>query len=219
MAEIKFHKAVNLPNPLNSTHDGVWFTDGVKGSFKIYIVSGGVAVPLNYDDAAVNYTAGEGIDITTGNEILITAATSTHKGGVKVRKITQEDYDALTTKDPETLYYIIDRAPDLVAVYDIITAITLNSSGSFSPNISPAIFPEIWNKTYDWDIVWRSVNGLHNLRDFFGSHIASINGVTYFGGGVDIDWTKVQLSSTSLTIPAGAKLVLRLNDKAPHYSI
>lgn len=216
MAEIKFHKALRLPNPLNSTHDGVWFTDGIKGAFKIFIVSGGVAVPLNYDDATGNYTAGEGINITPGNEILITAATPTNKGGVKVRKITQEDYDALTTKDPETLYYIIDRTPDLVAVYNVALDVPLVSSGTLTPYLDIAIFPEIWEKTYDWDIVWRDANGLHNLRDF-SNHIASIDGINYVGGGITIDWTKVTLSSSSLTIPAGAKLVLRLNDNAPTY--
>lgn len=35
MAEIKFYKVVSLPNPLNSTHDGVWFTDGIQGVFNI----------------------------------------------------------------------------------------------------------------------------------------------------------------------------------------
>lgn len=55
MSEIKFHKAEDLPNPLNSTHDGVWFTEGTKGAFKIFIVSGGVAVPLNYEDA-INFS-------------------------------------------------------------------------------------------------------------------------------------------------------------------
>lgn len=50
MSEIKFHKANALPSPLDKTHDGVWFTEGMGGSFKMYIISGGVPIPLNYDD-------------------------------------------------------------------------------------------------------------------------------------------------------------------------
>lgn len=46
MSKIKFHKANALPSFTNSTHDGVWFTEGMGGSFKIYIISGGVPIPL-----------------------------------------------------------------------------------------------------------------------------------------------------------------------------
>src|SRR5690554_5606071 len=49
MSEIKFHKANALPSPLTEADDGIWFTEGMGGSFKTYIVSGGVAVPLEVE--------------------------------------------------------------------------------------------------------------------------------------------------------------------------
>lgn len=46
MSEIKFNKADELPNPINSTHDGVWLIADGANNYKHFIISGGVVREL-----------------------------------------------------------------------------------------------------------------------------------------------------------------------------
>lgn len=84
-------------------------------------------------------TAGTGIDITN-NVISVTGGT----GGSNVVELTQAQYEALATKDPDVLYVITD-APEIsisgkadtsavTAVNDVVTAHTANTSIHVSQN-------------------------------------------------------------------------------------
>lgn len=168
MAEIKFHKADGLPSTLNSTHDGIWFILQGDRSFKAYIVSGGEAVPLNYDDG-ISYVAGEGIDITSA-VISLKEATDSEIGGTKIWKGTQAQYDAIPVKDADTLYFIEDLGGSSNMVVYNIDKDLLIPTGTFNVSIFD-VRPSGINivGAINWEITWKeSLNELHKLSNVEG---------------------------------------------------
>lgn len=204
MAEIKFHKAEELPSPLNSTHDGVWFIQEGR-TFKTFIVSDAFAFPLNYDDATGSYVAGDGIDITD-DEISLKKATDLEIGGTKIWKGTQAQYDAIPTKDVDTLYFVEDLGGSSnMAVYDIDIDLVIPSSvfdiAMFDNipagiNISGAV---------NWEITWKeSLNELKKL-----SSLANLENLYIFDNPTGLPTAKCRLRGNQKT---GSSITISKND-------
>lgn len=204
MAEIKFHKAEALPSPLNSTHDGVWFIQEGR-TFKNIIVSGGFDFPLNYDDATGNYVAGEGIDIT-GDEISLKQATDLEIGGTKIWKGTQAQYDAIPTKDADTLYFVEDLGGSSnMAVYNLDKDLVIPSS-----TFDIAMFDTIpagidISGAVNWEITWKEdlneLKKLSSLADFDNLHI--------FDNPIGLPTAKCRLRGT---YKAGSSITISKSD-------
>lgn len=170
---------------------------------------------LTINSSAGAMTAGEGIDITS-NVISLDPFTETTLGGVKVWSGTQSEYDAISTYNEETLYFVETNPVSEIAVFTVDTEHTISSDSSFSLSVSSAISSTIWNRTYDWDITWKDASGLHNLRDYQYAVLNQIYFASRNGSGdfdLSVDWR-----AGSVTIPVGAKITLHLNNDAPTFS-
>ncbi len=103
----------------------------IRQNGDIYITSGGTDIKLqdNLGGGGASYSAGTGIDITNdvisvSGVVMSSAVTSAvtsgstdvvtsggvydQLGGMKIVKLTQSAYDALTTKDASTIYFIVN---------------------------------------------------------------------------------------------------------------
>lgn len=175
MSKIKFHKANALPSPLTEADDGIWFIFQPGRTFKAFIISNGFIFPLDYEDAIVNYIAGEGINIMD-DEISLKKATDSEIGGTKIWKGTQAQYDAIPTKDVDTLYFIEDLGDSSnMVVYNIDKNLVIPPSEFNVPMFN--IIPQGINivEAVDWEITWKeSYNSLKKLSssaDFYDLQI------------------------------------------------
>lgn len=204
MAEIKFHKAEALPSSLTTAHDGIWFIQE-GGTFKPIIVSGGFDFPLNYDDATGNYTAGDGIDITD-DEISVKQATDLEIGGTKIWKGTQAQYDAIPTKDADTLYFVEDLGGSSnMAVYELDMDLVIPSAVFDIPMFDtiPAGIDIVG--AVNWEITWKeSLNELKKL-----STLANLEDLSIFDNPMGLPNYKCRLRGNQKT---GSSITISKND-------
>ncbi len=103
----------------------------IRQNGDIYITSGGTDIKLqdNLGGGGASYSAGTGIDITNdvisvsgvvmsssvtsavtsgSTDVVTSGGVYDQLGGMKIVKLTQSEYDALTTKDASTIYFIVN---------------------------------------------------------------------------------------------------------------
>lgn len=193
-------KGMNFPSTAG-TNGQVLTTDGTNMSWTT-------------PSSGTTYSAGVGINITS-NQISVKQATSSERGGTKIWKGTQSAYDAIPTKDADTIYFIEDLQSAEIAVYSGMVSSLAPTFGGTIIQLDNAVVPlSIWNRTYDWVLSWKDGSGLHTLEDYQGKGFDTIKRIFRESNGA----MRIEISFTGtfeVPIPNTAKLTLHLSDDAP----
>lgn len=191
-------------------------TSGSNG--QVLTTNGSGVMSWTTPSSGSTYSAGVGINITPAvpNDVIsLKQATDSERGGTKIWKGTQSAYDAIPTKDPDTLYFIEDLQSAEIAVYSGMVSSLSPTFGGVIIQLDNAVVPiSIWNRTYDWVLSWKDADGLHTLEDYQGSGFNTI-GKFYRESSGAMRIEVLYTGTFEVPIPDNAKLTLHLSDDAP----